>query len=165
MPDGRALLLLGNRAGEGLRIWRQPLEGGAPVPLTPEGLFETRGRMPVSPDGRLVAAVDGNRGVALYPLDGGPPRSLPGLDGMAPFTFTADGAALLLGYGKDRRLELRRYELASGKLETVQTIADVSSLVGDGSAATFQLTPDGKTFCLSYSSNPATLFVPSGLER
>jgi len=165
MPDGRALLLLGHRAGEGLRIWRQPIEGGAPVPLSPEGLFEMRGRMPVSPDGRLIAAIGADRTVALYPLDGGPPRVLAGLEGMAPFTFAGDGKGLLLGYGKDRRFELRRYDLASGKIETVQTIADASILVGDGSASTFQLTPDGKTFCLSYTSNPATLFVASGLER
>jgi hypothetical protein len=165
MPDGRALLLLGNRPGEGLRIWRQPIEGGAPVPLTPEGLFEMRGRMPVSPDARLVATVGADRAVALYPLDGGPPRALPGLEGMAPFTFSSDGAALLLGYGRDRRFELRRYELATGKLETLRTIEDATALVGDGSAAVFHLTPDGKTFCLSYTSNPATLFVASGLTR
>jgi WD40 repeat protein len=165
MPDGSALLLLGNRPGEGLRLWRQAMDGGAPVPVTPEGLFDGLGRSPISPDGRLLATIGADRTVVLYPLDGGAPRPLAGLEGMAPFTFTADGSALLLGQGKDRRFELKRYDMASGKVETVQAIADATTLVGDGNAVTFQLTPDGKTFCLSHSSNPATLFVASGLER
>jgi Tol biopolymer transport system component len=165
MPDGRSLLLLGHRAGEGLRLWRLPLEGGSPTPISPEGLFDGLARLPISPDGRLLAAIDADRRVTLYPLDGGAPRVLADLEGMAPFTFTADGKALLLGYGKDRRFELKRYELSSGKMETVHVIPDASVLVGDGNAATFLLTPDGRTFCLSYASNPATLFVASGLER
>jgi len=165
-PDGQSLLISGNRNGEAVRLWRLPLSGGAAEPVTPEGTaFGQLAKFVVSPDGRTVATPHPDGGVALFPLDGGAPRRLAGTEKGVPLAFVPDGTSLLIGRREENRLELLRFELASGAMKVVSKREDADSLVGGGDAAVIHLTPDGRTFCYSYTSNPSTLFAVDGLVR
>ena len=53
-PDGKKLVFVGAEPGHANRSWRQDLDGGKPVAITPEGVTGIR----ISPDGRTLAAVD-----------------------------------------------------------------------------------------------------------
>lgn len=77
-PNGRELIVAGNRPGEAVRLFVHPLEGGSPRALGPSSLG---GPPAISRDGRLIIAQD-EKGVAqVYSLDGKePPRPLPAVD-------------------------------------------------------------------------------------
>ena len=76
MPDGKSVVVVGTEPGHGPRSYIQDLAGGPPRPITPEGVF-VFGNV-VSPDGRFVAGSTGTE-TRIYPIDGGDPRSIPGL--------------------------------------------------------------------------------------
>src|SRR5262249_29876131 len=93
LPDGRRFLICGSEPGHGTRLYVQDLAGGKPRPITPEGvsfIFTT-----VSPDGKSVAATGPDRRVAIYPIEPGTPRPVPGLDSdEVPVHWTPDSKAL-----------------------------------------------------------------------
>ncbi len=165
-PDGQSLLISGNRNGEAVRLWRLPLSGGAAEPVTAEAMaLGGLAKIVMSPDGRAIATVHPAGGVALFPLDGGAPRRLAGSEKGLPLTFAPGGKSLLVGRKEEDRLEVLSFDLASGAATVVSGRDDADALAGAKNAAIFHLTPDGKTFCFSYSSNPSTLFAVEGLVR
>jgi DNA-binding beta-propeller fold protein YncE len=93
IPGTRRMLVVSGRGGPSA-IWELDLSGAAaartlPTPgLTPSSLA-------VSPDGRLVAFIDPQRGLFVMERDGGPPRRLVEGDAMFYPVFTHDGRALL----------------------------------------------------------------------
>jgi hypothetical protein len=83
-PDGQRILIAGNEAKRPRRLFVQDMPAGEPQPLTPEGVFGDWN--PIAPDGHSVATV-GPLGLALYPISGDTPRTVPGA--------RADDAALI----------------------------------------------------------------------
>ncbi|MDG3578533.1 hypothetical protein P7F60_19250 [Rhizobium sp. YJ-22] len=74
-PDGRHLLI----NGEG-RLYRLPLDGGAPVPVDTGFAERCNNDHGVSPDGRWLAITDktefGKSAIYILPIEGGTPRLL-----------------------------------------------------------------------------------------
>jgi serine/threonine protein kinase len=75
-PDGR-WVFYDNQSGAKPTVWKVPIDGGDPVQLT-----EKYARMPmVSPDNQFIACryyfETGSRGIAIIPVQGGPPKLLP----------------------------------------------------------------------------------------
>ncbi|MFQ5767858.1 MAG: hypothetical protein ACE5ID_07740, partial [Acidobacteriota bacterium] len=80
-PDEKRILIWARRPGEAFRGYVVDLPQGTPRPVTPPGvtppLFTSASHV-LSPDGGLVAAAGGDVGLALYPVNGGAPRPVPG---------------------------------------------------------------------------------------
>ncbi len=75
-PDGKRILITGNEPGHGVRLFVQDIAGGKPRAISPEGvsfIFPT-----ISPDGKSVVATGPDRRLAIYPIEPGEPRPLPG---------------------------------------------------------------------------------------
>jgi hypothetical protein len=85
-PDGRRIVFVGHERAHGRRTWLQDLDGGKARAITPEGVVGSV----LSPDGRLLAAVDASQKVALYPVDGGPSRPVPSR-ASSPTTWSCAG--------------------------------------------------------------------------
>jgi len=98
LPDGKRIAFLAREAGHGNRIYIQDLSGGKPRAITPEGLMVPAvASISVSPDGRLIAGLDPEGRITLYPIDGGEPRPVPGtLHGDTPVRWTSDGQGLFV---------------------------------------------------------------------
>jgi eukaryotic-like serine/threonine-protein kinase len=113
LPGGDRLILSAYAPGRALRLYVQPAAGGEPRPVTPEG---TGPDWAVSPDGTRVAALDSERRVLLYSVDGGDPRPVRGSEAAdAPIRFTPDGRALyVLVRGLATGADVYRIDLASG---------------------------------------------------
>jgi Tol biopolymer transport system component len=77
-PDGNRILIAGNEPGHAMRLYVQDLAGGKAQPLTPEGISDLR--IPVSPDARWAACRNPEGKLVLYPVQGGEPREVSGLD-------------------------------------------------------------------------------------
>ena len=110
-PDGASLLVTGNEPGRPPRSYRQSIDGGPPVPVTPEGIVGT-----LSPQGdRVLAQVTPDRW-ELHSLDGGGTRPVPGLGAFdEPSGWSPDGTAIYVGRMGDVPRRLERVDLETGE--------------------------------------------------
>ena len=145
-PDGKRLIVEASAPGRPSRVYVRDLDGGPPRPVTPEATAGAR----VSPDGKLVAAVDTKSGRwALYPVEGGEPRPVPGIKpGESVIRFDAGGTSLFLA-SEGLPLRIDRLELDSGKRTAWKEIV-LADPTGADSIGNVQLTPDGKCYCYSF---------------
>ena len=108
--------LRGGRAGARTRLFVQPIDGGKPRPISPEGIVVALPGFAVSPDGKWVAAIQADRKGALFPIDGGAPRPFSGVEpGEFPLRFSSDGKALYLWKRGDVPAVVTRLDIESGR--------------------------------------------------
>ncbi len=159
-PDGKRLIVEASAPGRPSRVYVRDLDGGPPRPVTPEATAGAR----VSPDGKLVAALDTKSGQwALYPVEGGESRSVPGIKpGESVVRFEAGGTSLFLA-SEGLPLRIDRLELDSGKRTAWKEIV-LADPTGADSIANVQLTPDGKCYCYSFLRNLSRLYVVENLR-
>jgi Tol biopolymer transport system component len=149
VPDGKSLIVAGTREGDRLRLWRLPLDGGELVPVGPgEGV-----RLPyyISPDGRFVAAREGEKPAMIYPIDGGEPTAIPGLrpdEEIQPWTM--ESGALLVTVPGEMPALIHRIDLETGVRSPFREIAPPDAS-GVWSLRAFRFMPDGQTFGYTYS--------------
>ncbi len=160
LPDGR-IATVGNEPGHRERTFLVDLKGNE-SPLTPEGV---RG-IAASPDGKRLLTFNADASeYELFPMDGGAVQKITQFQkGDGPFDFTADGAGVFVRRGgPNREVEIWRVELASGKRTLLRTITP-----GEVPAITVALSaivsPDGKSYAMTYVRELSTEFVVEGLK-
>jgi eukaryotic-like serine/threonine-protein kinase len=159
IPGTQRLVFMGEAAGRHSRIYLQDVAGGAPRPLTPEGY----GMGPVSPDGKFVVVGGPDRRLVLYPIEGGEPRAIRGLEpGEDVVRFDTTGHTVLVAKG-DLPLEISRVDLENGSRERIGEI-NLSDRTGAGGLFNLVLTPDGKTYVYTVQRRLSTLYVVTGLK-
>ena len=153
-PDGKSILFQGNTPGAAPRTWIQPIDG-APRAITPEHVMGTL----ITPDGRQVLARNTDGAFALYPIDGGVPRSVPAiLRGDRPIQFASDGKSVFVStFGKVPAV-LTKVELSTGQRTKWREVmpAEPSGLINVGPVWP---TPDGRTMVYSYARLLSDLFI------
>ena len=137
-PDGERLAFVGSISGSPVRSYSQPdlfvtsvKPGSAPRNLTSEYDFDIAG---------------GVGGDQAPPRGGGPSR---------PY-WTADGRAIIAGSAEEGRVNLKRIDAQSGKVETATT--------GDHDIESYSATPDGSRVAalISTSVSIGDVFVLQG---
>jgi serine/threonine protein kinase/Tol biopolymer transport system component len=159
LADGKRITINGNEPGHAVRCYLVNLDGGKPTPITPEGI--TGGL--VSPDGQYIVANNGPI-AAVYPTDGGAPRSIPGLKpGFIPLQWSEDDSAVY-GYRQgETPAEVYKVNLVTGAETVIQVLhPDVSA--GEVLIAPVVVTHDGSRFAYSYYQVLSVLYVISGLH-
>jgi Tol biopolymer transport system component len=166
LPDGRRLLLSASEADRPRRLFVQDLPDGLPKPVTPEGVFTQYAF--ASPDGAWVPAGTDyeSEPYELYPLDGGEPRPIPGLErGDQPIRFTADGRRLFVRESSkdETRATIVQLDLATGRKQPwrVLTPADPAGVVDIPYVFP---TPDGRAYLYDYDRTLADLFLVRDLK-
>jgi hypothetical protein len=130
---------------------------GVPKPITPEGLHAGL----VSPDGRYVISYPD---IALYPLDGGSPRTIPNLPAsFLPVQWSEDSSALYGYHLGEFPGRIYKIEIASGK-EAVTYELHPSVSAGVVSIAPVVVSRDGTHFAYSYNQTLSTLYLVSGVH-
>jgi len=76
LPDGRQIIVNGNEANHSLRCYVLNVDGGKTRAVTPEGIP----CQIVSPDGGYVLGASNTAQAAIYPINGGAPHPVPGLE-------------------------------------------------------------------------------------
>lgn len=159
LPDGMRLLFEGNEPGRARRNWVQSVSGGKPAPITPEG---TTGHQ-VSPDGKLLAAIDSDRSFWLYSMDGGQPRALSGIEPQEDaIRWSADGKYLFVA-SDTIPVEVYRVEVITGRRQLVYTLAP-SDAAGLWNIGPVLVTPDGRSYVYSDYRILSDLYLASGLR-
>jgi len=158
-PDGRKLLFTGNAPNRPPRTYVQDTRGGAPQPLTPEGMPATH----ISPDGKYLTAVTGNK-LDLIPVSGAPTK--PSIDvqaGDAVIAWSADGRYIFLGRKEGpAALRINRLDLASRREEPWKDLKPADPV--GVRLESIVITPDGSAYAYSYERDISTLYLAKGLK-
>jgi Tol biopolymer transport system component len=162
-PDGRHILILGNQAGHGLRLWVGDTGGSPPQPISPEGAMVRR-RGCISPDGKQVAARDPEGNITIYPTiaEGKPLVVSNAQPGEEPVQWTADGKSLLVGRSE---VPARVFEinLTTNERKLMESFmpADPTGLFGNAAP---DFSRDLKSYIYSYERITSDLYVVEGLK-
>jgi hypothetical protein len=159
LPDGKRIAVNGNMPGRPGRTYIVDLAGGKPEPVTPEGICAT---LP-SPDDKFLAGETSDK-LDIFPLDGGPARSIPGVDpGYVLAQWSADSKSLYVYKEGDMPLKIQRLDIATGKMKLIRELvpADVGGVVSVGPVIT---NTDASEFAYSYYQTLSVLYVISGLK-
>jgi Tol biopolymer transport system component len=163
-PDGKRILLGAAQHGRPPRLYVQEIEGGTPRPITPEGVEIG----PVSPDGNSVIGRGPGSAVFLYPVSGGTPRAVPGVEPDDQLIrWDAEGRKVFLARSeRPAGLSIYRFDPASGHRELWKKLApaDLTGLDNSSEADSVLLTPDGKVYSYSFMRDLSYLFVVEGLK-
>jgi Tol biopolymer transport system component len=159
-PDGKRVFFVASEHGKGTRAYMVDLAGGKPRAFTPEGLT---GGAAASPDGTMVVLNDAEHRPTIYPVDGGEPRPIPGLEPFdEPRQWGSDGDTLYVTRAGEIPMPIYRYSLSTKKKTLWKQLvpADRAGLV---LIENLFVTPDGRHY--AYSFNRVTnsdLYVVTG---
>ncbi len=160
-PDGRRLLVSGSEPGHGSRLYVRDVPNGQPRAITPEGV--TTFRHSVSPDGKWIPAM-GPDGLALYPVEPGQPRPIPGI---APeeqaVRWSADGRSLYLLRPGETSARVSLLDVATGQRTLWKELRppDPAGVLAVGPIV---ITPDGRSYVYSYRRSLEDLYLVKGLR-
>jgi Tol biopolymer transport system component len=161
-PDGRRILISGNEPGRGSRLFVQDVAGGSPRAITPEGvssLFHA-----VSPDGKSVVATGADRRIAIYPIEPGEPRAVPGMElGDIPLRWTADGASIFVYRPSVPPLRVEKVDVKTGRRILWKEVRppDPSGVEQVGPMV---IAPDEKSYVYSYRRALDELYLATGMH-
>ena len=160
LADGKRIDLDASEPGHGVRTYLVDLEGGKPIPITPEGII---GGL-VSPDGRYIFRANDAGGVAVYPTAGGAPRTIPDLEpGFVPIQWSEDSRSVYAYLGGEVPTKVYRVDLVTGKKTLIQELQPPTN-AGVANIAPVVVSRDGSRFAYSYYQVSSVLYLISGLR-
>jgi eukaryotic-like serine/threonine-protein kinase len=162
LPDGQRLLLLASEPGRGIRIYVQGLDGQPAHPISPEGITNLFPRL--SPDGKWVAANNYLDKIFVFPVDGGNPSEVPGIqEGDVVAGWSQDSRSIYVANLGELPVNVYRVELASGKRDLRMTLSppDPSGVNHFGPII---IAPDAKSYVYGLDRRLCNLYVVTGLK-
>jgi Tol biopolymer transport system component len=158
-PGGQRILFEGSQPNRPARMFVENVNGGKPVPLTPEGISASR----VSPDQKYATVVAGGK-LSLFPIQGGAPKLIANLEpGESVVQWSADSRSLFL-----RKLEgpallrISRLDIATGRRQLWKELGTPDTVgVQIGPVV---MTPDGSAYAYSFQRDISTLYLAQGLK-
>jgi Tol biopolymer transport system component len=161
-PDGKRILFSGNEPGKGVRLYVLEVASGKSQAITPEGVNGTR--FVISPDSQWVAGIGPDQKGYLYPVGGGEPRMINGLNpGEQPITFSSDGHSLYLYQPGELPAKVERLDVQTGKRTPWKQLMP-SDPAGVENIGPILLTPDAKNCVYGYHRMLADLYLVEGLK-
>jgi eukaryotic-like serine/threonine-protein kinase len=160
MPDGREIVFSANRRGHAAQCFVQDVDGGKPRPVTPEGVMFCK----ISPDGKLIAGngLTGSGGW-LYPIEGGQPRPIPGLEAGESFAWSSDPRLLYVFKWKQSPVKVYRLNILTGQREFFRemTPPDVAGL---RDIFNIHFSSGGQAYFYGYARQLSELYLVKGLK-
>ena len=161
-PDGRHLVVTGHESGHGVRLYRVDSVNGESQALSPEGINPIE--FHALPDGSAVAAVGADEEHWIYPVDGGDPHPVRGLDRSDRVVRWLDDMRTVLVY-RSNELPARVYsvdtESGERKIWRELTPPDPTGIYRIGRVHT---SADGKVYGYVYYMQLVDLHVIAGLK-
>jgi hypothetical protein len=165
-PDSKHVLISASDTSGANRFYVQDAtDGQGPRPITEAGVtvFAFGMGVPVSPDGSSFVAQAADRRAMIYPIAGGPPRPLRGIQlGEIPILWQRDGGIVVY-----RRADLPagvyRVDLATGARTELRTIMPVDAS-GLRVMPQLHMTPDARWYVYSFSRLVSDLYLVKGIR-
>jgi len=165
LPDGRAIVFVAATPAGVVRMYYQTLDGGKPVAITSEGSGGYPSLITLSPDGAyVIAPVPTGDSYAMYPVRGGPPRTVPGLStSEAVINWSADGNYLFTYTRGEVPARIYRVEITSGKRQLFK-VTSPPDLAGVEDVTNLHITRDGRSYAYTCPTILSDLYVVDGLR-
>ncbi|HEY6928868.1 MAG TPA: hypothetical protein VJA66_04250, partial [Thermoanaerobaculia bacterium] len=161
-PDGKRLLVTASEPGHGSRLFIQDVDGGTPRALSPEGYRSDR--RGVSPDGTRAWAIGPDRRAYVYPLAGGEPTAIAGIEpDDTPCEWGADGRSLYVYKRRELPAKVYLLDVATGK-KTLWKELTPADAAGVGYLSPPSITPDGRGYVYNYTRVLSELYLVEGVK-
>jgi eukaryotic-like serine/threonine-protein kinase len=162
LPDGQRFLFSGKEPGHAARIYRQDSPEAKPMPISPEGIDPLV--LVPSPDGQQVVGVGPDEKAYFYPVAGGEPRAVPGIEpGEQPVQWSDDGKAIYFYRLGDLPAKVYRLDLSTGH-KTLWKELMPSDSAGVSRIGPILITPDAKSCLYGYHRILSDLYLVEGLK-
>jgi hypothetical protein len=165
LPDGTGIYFAGND-GHSWRLYTQDLNGGKPRPVTPEILVipEKLDANLVSPDGKFIESRDLDGKAHLYPLAGGDPRPIQGMEKDNVWVnWSNDGRSGYIRDGADVPARILRLDPSTGRKQLMFELAPEDT-VGLSRIRAVKVVPDGKSYAYTYQRTLSELYLVEGVK-
>ena len=157
-PDGRRIVLCGIEPGRSSRLYVQDIPGGRPRPITPEGTHLGS----LSPDGRSVLARNSGGTWAIYPIEGGAPRPVPGITAREEIArWSTDGRSVYVYDPRQVPCRVERFGLGTGQ-RALFAVLGTGSRVGLVRVIKVSMAADPYVYAYSHYHMLSTLFIVDG---
>ena len=161
-PDGKRILFSADEPGKGVRFYVYELATGKSQVISQEGVNGTA--FTISPDSQQVAAIGPDQKGYLYPVAGGEPRPIAGINpGEQPITWAADGRSLYIYQPGELPARVYRLDVQTGQ-RTLWKELMPSDPAGVENIGPIYMTPDAKTCVFGYHRMLADLYLVEGLK-
>jgi dipeptidyl aminopeptidase/acylaminoacyl peptidase len=161
-PDGKRILFSADEPGKGVRFYVYDLATAKSQVISQEGVNGTA--FSLSPDAQQIAAIGPDQKGYLYPVTGGDPRLISGINpGEQPITWSADGRSLYIYEPGELPARVYRLDLQSGQ-RTLWKELMPSDPAGVENIGPIYMTPDAKTCVFGYHRMLADLYLVEGLK-
>jgi len=158
LPDGRRIVLCGIEPGRGPRVYLQDIPGGTPQPITPEGTHLGA----LSPDGKMVLARSKDGSWAIYPVEGGAPRPVPGLLAREEIVrWSTDGRSVYVFDPREIPSRVERFTLATGRRDFAMLLG-TENRTGLTRVTWVSMADDPRVYAYSCYRQLSSLFVVDG---
>lgn len=160
--DGKRILFSGNEPGKGERLYVHELDTDKSQPVTPQGV--NGDSFAISPDSQMVAAVGPDQRSYLYPVNGGDPHLIPGVNqGEQPINWSTDGHFLYVYQPGELPAHVYKVDVNSGQRTLWKDLMPTDP-AGVENIGPILITPDAKTCVFGYHRNLADLYLVEGLK-
>ncbi len=163
MPDGKRIVFAANEKGKPARLYMQSVAPpGDPKAFTPEWISLSGNS--VSPDGKFVVARQGTGAYSIFPIDGGAPQPIAGINADDRFIrWSANGDALFFSTDQGCHSHIAVLNPKNGAMKTW---GDVSP---DDQSGVFAINPilmtrDGSTVAYGFMRLLLNLELVDGLK-
>jgi eukaryotic-like serine/threonine-protein kinase len=162
VPGGHKILFSGHRPGEKYRVYLlDPESGGEPKAITPEGVAALEA---VTPDGQSAVVGDEKTESKFYPLAGGAPQPISGIQpGEVVNGIGSDGRTLFVSQRGELPQKVFRLNSVTGQRQIWKEIgpADRAGVDDIPRPSVYQ---DGKAYIYGYERNLSELYLFKGLK-
>jgi eukaryotic-like serine/threonine-protein kinase len=161
-PDGKRIVFAGSEPGHAVRLWIQDVGGGNPKPISPEAgaLFAVY----TSPDGKQVIGLGPDGKTYLFPVDGGEPRIVPGLEpDDRTAGFSGDGTSICVHNLTGLPTVVSLVDITTGKRKVWKQIMPADA-AGVDNVGNLLFTPDMKSYVYSYGRALSDLYLVEGMK-
>jgi eukaryotic-like serine/threonine-protein kinase len=161
LPDGKTVVFSGNEPGHGFRFYVDTIEGGGkPRAISPEGVNPA---VLVSPKGDFVASVGPDGKIYRYPIAGGDPIVVPGMQSdEVPTGWSADGKLYAYRFG-EIPAQVFLVDPATGERKPWKQLVPSDS-AGIDTIRGVEITPDGHAYLYGYIRTLSDLYLVEGLK-
>ena len=140
----------------------QDLSGGAPKPITNEGVNGSL--IAIAPDGKQIAFVGADQKPALLMVESGEIHPISALGvGEAPIAWSSDGRSLFVYRLGEVPATVTKLDLATGRKQVIKQLVppDVSGVTDISSIL---ITPDGNNYVYEYGRTLSDLYLVNDLK-